>query len=164
MRLPSHFTFQRLRKSAQVLLTLATLSVPSNSYAQEPMPLWPDVPPGKIAAQGDERDTSGPDGRNVQGKSVIRLGDVSKPTITVFSPAEEKNTGAAVIVCPGGGYHILAYDLEGTEVCEWLNSIGVTGILLKYRVPRPNNLKKGDVPMGPLMDAQRAVSPGAEEC
>ena len=60
---------------------------------------------------------------------------MTKPTITLFRPAADKDTGAAVIVCPGGGYSILAYDLEGTEVCDWLNSIGVTGVLLKYRVP-----------------------------
>lgn len=133
-----------------------------NGQAQPPaaasasLALWPDSPPGKITAQGPERDTTGENGRNVAGRSVIRLGHVSSPELTVYSPPPESNTGAAVIVCPGGGYHILAYDLEGTEVCEWLNSIGVTGVLLKYRVPRPEGTE--GVPEGPLMDAQRAVS------
>ena len=66
---------------------------------------------------------------------------------------QEKDTGAAVVICPGGGYNILAYDLEGTEVAEWLNSIGVTGIVLKYRVPRREGREKHDAP---LQDAQRA--------
>jgi acetyl esterase/lipase len=76
------------------------------------------------------------------------------PTITVFSPEQNRNTGAAVLICPGGGYNILAYDLEGTEVCEWLNSIGVTGVLLKYRVPKRAG---DDKHLLPLADAQRAM-------
>ena len=87
-------------------------------------------------------------------KDVIRLANVSKPTITVFRPAADKNTGAAVVVCPGGGYSILAYDLEGTEVCQWLNSIGVTGVLLKYRVPVRAGRERY---AAPLQDAQRAI-------
>lgn len=126
------------------------------SVAQEQM-LWPSTPPGIIAAEGDERDTSGPDGRKVEGRPVVRIGDVSKPMLTVYPAPKENNTGAAVLVFPGGGYHILAYDLEGTEVCEWLNSIGVTGVLVKYRVPRPKDSGRTP-PVGPLMDAQRAVA------
>jgi len=91
----------------------------------------------------------------VAGRPVIRLGNVSQPTITVYPAPADKATGAAVIVCPGGGYHILAMDLEGTEVIEWLNSIGVTGVLLKYRVPaRPGRPRYEP----PLQDAQRAIS------
>lgn len=78
--------------------------------------------------------------------------------MTVYSPPADKNTGTAVMVCPGGGYSILAYDLEGSEVCQWLNSIGVTGILLKYRVPRGKEQDSPRSPLGPLMDAQRAMS------
>jgi len=90
----------------------------------------------------------------IAGKRVIRLGNVSSPTMAVYRPSSEKNTGAAVLVCPGGGYHILAMDLEGTEVCDWLNSIGVTGVLLKYRVPK-RKAEEGHT--GPLQDAQRAL-------
>lgn len=90
----------------------------------------------------------------VAGKSVIRLGDVSTPTITVYRPDKASDTGASVVICPGGGYSILAWDLEGTEVCEWLNSIGVTGVLLKYRVPK----RAGEEPhAAPLQDVQRAI-------
>src|SRR5262245_31244110 len=117
--------------------------------------VWPGKPPGVIAATGEEKDTSQPGKGLVAGKTVIRLGNVSKPTLTVYRPAKGKDTGACVIVCPGGGYNILAYDLEGTEVCEWLNGLGVTAVLLKYRVPGP---KTGPRHLPALMDAQRAVS------
>lgn len=116
--------------------------------------LWPGKPPGRIAATEPEADTTPADGRLVAGKRVIRLGNVSKPILTVYSPAKQTNTGAAVLVAPGGGYHILAYDLEGTEVCQWLGSIGVTGILLKYRVPKPAGESR---PIEALQDAQRAM-------
>ena len=88
------------------------------------------------------------------GRSVIRLGNVSTPTLTLYTP-KEKNTGAAVVVFPGGGYHILAIDLEGTEVCDWLNSLGISCILVKYRVPEPGPYP---VSTAPLQDAQRAIS------
>jgi len=87
-------------------------------------------------------------------KTVIRLGNVSKPTITIHRPPAGKDTGAAVLVCPGGAYSILALDLEGTEVCDWLNSIGVTGVLLKYRVPKRSGLEKHTAA---LQDTQRAL-------
>jgi acetyl esterase/lipase len=86
---------------------------------------------------------------------VKRLTNVTKPTVTVYRPSEGTNTGAAVLICPGGGYNILAFDKEGEEVAAWLNSIGVTGIVLKYRVPRRKDLPKH---LAPLMDAQRAMS------
>jgi acetyl esterase/lipase len=88
-------------------------------------------------------------------KQIKRLANVTKPTLTVYRPAKEKDNGTSVVICPGGGYSILAWDLEGEEVAEWLNSIGVTGILLKYRVP-----KRADLPrhVPPLQDAQRALS------
>jgi acetyl esterase/lipase len=85
---------------------------------------------------------------------IIRLGNVSVPTITLFKPAAEKDTGAAVVVCPGGAYSILAYNLEGTEICQWLNSRGVTGVLLKYRVPSRKGLEKHSAA---LQDVQRAI-------
>src|SRR5205823_2526011 len=91
-------------------------------------------------------------------KPVKRLTNVSKPTTTVFRPAKEKDTGASVVIAPGGGYNILAWDLEGEEVAAWLNSIGVTGIVLKYRVPRRPGDAKDKPPVGPLQDAQRALS------
>src|SRR5207249_774977 len=81
-----------------------------------------------------------------------------KPTITIYRPAKEKDTGAAVLICPGGGYWNLFWELEGEEVAAWLNSLGVTGIILKYRVPRRPDEPLGVPSRRPLQDAQRAVS------
>jgi len=135
-------------------LILASLLLAMVAHAATPILLWPKGAPGETGAIGAECDTTKPDGRAVAGKRVTRLGNVSQPTITIYAPPADKNTGAAVLVCPGGGYNILAYDLEGTEVCDWLNSIGVTGVLLKYRVPkRPGDEKH----LLPLADAQRAM-------
>lgn len=119
-----------------------------------PIALWPGVAPGDKGDIGEEHDTTKQDANNKPVDGIIRLGNVSKPTITVYHPSASKNTGAAVVVCPGGGYSILAYNLEGSEVCEWLNSIGVTGILLKYRVPSRAGLEKH---AAALQDAQRAM-------
>lgn len=83
---------------------------------------------------------------------VKRITNVTDPTITVYKP--EKPNGTSVLVCPGGGYGILAIEHEGTQVCEWLNTLGVTGILLKYRVPKRN---AADPSKEPLADAQRAI-------
>jgi acetyl esterase/lipase len=120
----------------------------------EPIALWPGVAPGDKGDIGEEKDTTTHNPKVPRSQEVIRLGNVTKPTITVFRPAADKNTGAAVVVCPGGGYSILAYDLEGTEVCQWLNSIGVTGVLLKYRVPVRAGRERY---AAPLQDAQRAI-------
>lgn len=136
--------------AAGVFITIAAaLAAPS-----APIPLWPSGAPGEQPGPGDEKDTTTPKNGLVAGKRVARIGGITNPTIQVFSPPSGKNTGTAVVVFPGGGYSILAFDLEGTEVCEWLNSIGITGVLLKYRVP-PH---KGAVRYAaPLQDAQRAL-------
>jgi len=94
----------------------------------------------------------------VAGKPTKWLTNVTRPTLTVYRPAKDKDTGAAALICPGGGYHNLGWDVEGEEIAAWLNSIGVTGIILKYRVPRRPGDVKGEPPLGPLKDAQRAVS------
>ena len=84
--------------------------------------------------------------------------NVSRPTITIYRPAKDKDTGTAMLICPGGGYWNLYWQLEGEEVAAWLNSLGVTGIILKYRVPRRPDEPKGEPARRPLQDAQRAVS------
>jgi acetyl esterase/lipase len=114
--------------------------------------VWPGRVPGETKEIGPEEFRAP---RDKEKTDVKRLSNVSKPTLTIFQPAAEKRNGAAVIVCPGGGYNILAWDLEGTEVAEWLNSIGVTAFVLKYRVPRRENDPNHEAP---LMDGQRAVS------
>jgi acetyl esterase/lipase len=84
--------------------------------------------------------------------------NVTRPTLTLYRPAKEKDTGTAMIICPGGGYWNLYWELEGEEVAAWLNSLGVTGIILKYRVPRRPDEPRGEPARRPLQDAQRAVS------
>jgi len=131
---------------------------PSHGFAagmSKPIQLWPDGAPGEKGDLGEEKDTTKPTDNLIAGKPLVRLGNVSKPTITVYRPPADKDTGAAVIVSPGGGYNILALDLEGTEVCDWLNSIGVTAVLLKYRVPKRAGLEKYSAA---LQDGQRALS------
>ncbi len=85
----------------------------------------------------------------------MRLTNVSRPLLSIFRPPSEIDTGTAVIIAPGGGHRILAYDLEGTEVAAWLNSVGVTGIVLKYRVPARHQDRPWLVS---VQDGQRAVS------
>jgi len=109
--------------------------------------LWPNGVPGEADEPGETTVKPGDDG-------ILRVTYVGDPTITVYRPPAETANGCAVVICPGGGYSILAWDLEGTEIAEWLNSIGVTGIVLKYRVPRRDNEQPHKAP---LQDAQRAI-------
>jgi acetyl esterase/lipase len=115
--------------------------------------IWPHAAPGVTPNPASEVDTTTSKDNLIAGKPLIRLGNVSAPTITLYAPTA-KNTGAAIVVFPGGSYHILAIDLEGTEVCDWLTSAGVTCILLKYRVPDSGPYPKSSAA---LQDAQRAV-------
>ena len=94
------------------------------------MKLWPGNAPGEQGDIGPESERPPRPGQ----RKVIRIQNVSTPTLSVFRPKQPN--GAAVVICPGGGYTILAWDLEGTEVAEWLNSFGVTAVVVKYRVPR----------------------------
>lgn len=138
--------------ASAVLATGAPKAAP-DAAVLGPIALWPGAAPGDTGDLGVEHDTTKAD-EDPPGRRVIRLGNVSRPTVTVYRPGAAKDTGAAVVVCPGGGYSILAMDLEGTEVCRWLNSLGVTGVLLKYRVPaRPGRERWA----APLQDAQRAL-------
>ncbi len=129
-------------------------TVASATSVSDPVLLWPKGAPDDKTNVGEEHDTTKPDGRLAADRRVIRLGNVGQPAITVYRPSKTSSNGTAVVVCPGGGYSILAIDLEGSEICHWLNSIGVTGVLLKYRVPeRPGD--HGHIL--PLQDAQRAL-------
>jgi acetyl esterase/lipase len=129
------------------------------------IPLWPGAVPDPQPDTGPEVLLVSKEKEYIAGRPVVMLGSVSKPTMTVY-PAKGKNTGAAVVVFPGGGYEDLAMDLEGTEVCTWLTSKGVTCVLLKYRVPGPGFYpkpapyrKSGPYPRSPvaLEDAQRTI-------
>ena len=129
---------------------------PSPGHAQ--MPIWPGTVPDAVPVAGPEDTTTVKDSL-VAGRPWVEVGKVSRPTITVYSP-QGKSTGAAVVVFPGGGYWILAIDLEGTEVCDWLTSRGITCVLLKYRVPGEGlSPRSGPYSQSPiaLEDAQRTL-------
>ncbi|MBA4062940.1 MAG: xylanase [Isosphaera sp.] len=140
---------------SRVCLSLAlalALTLPSKAAEPTVVKLWPGKAPGETKDLGPE---VYPEPKKGQA-DVKRLTNVSDPTITIYSPAKEKANGTAVVVAPGGGYSILAIEHEGTQVCEWLRDLGVTAVLLKYRVPKraaqtPDNLAM-------IQDAQRAVS------
>ena len=117
--------------------------------------LWPSTPPGPDRDVGEETDVTKSTDQLIAGRRIIKLANVAKPEAHVFQPAEDQRNGSAVVICPGGGYHILAWDLEGTEVAEWFNSIGVTAIVLKYRVPTNQVDPRW---LQPVQDAQRTVS------
>lgn len=120
--------------------------------------LWPGVPPGPAAnVSGDERDTTGSDGARIAGRSVIRLGHVKTPQLHVYRPDPAKANGAAVAICPGGGFSILAWDLEGTEVARWFTGRGFLAAVVKYRVPTRDTGEAGRW-IGPVMDTQRALT------
>jgi acetyl esterase/lipase len=130
---------------------------PSAGHTQ--IAIWPGAAPDARPVTGPE--TAATTGKEslVAGKPWVYVEHVSRPTMTVYSPTG-MNTGAAVVVFPGGGYEILAIDLEGTEVCDWLTSKGITCVLLKYRVPAPRSSPYwGAYPQSPmaLEDAQRTV-------
>jgi acetyl esterase/lipase len=123
--------------------------------------LWPGKVPDETGNIGPEKIRMSPKftKKEVEVTESTRLiTNVSKPTLTIYRPAKDKDTGAAVLICPGGGYWDLFWELEGEEVATWLNSMGVTGIILKYRVPRRPDEPKGVPSRRPLQDAQRAVS------
>jgi acetyl esterase/lipase len=150
-------------KATSILILCAALSLTATAFAQQSgwpaaaghvtLNVWPGAAPGAPANPPAEADTTTAKDNLIAGRPLIRLGNVSVPTLTLYKPAAN-NTGAAVVVFPGGGYNILAIDLEGTEVCDWLNAAGVTCVLLKYRVPGTGPYPKS---AAALQDAQRAM-------
>jgi acetyl esterase/lipase len=129
--------------------------------APQVVAIWPGTPPDEPGTIGAEKTVMSPklDRKRVEvTESTRMLTNVTKPTLTIYRPAKEKDTGTAMIICPGGGYWNLYWQLEGEEVATWLNSLGVTGIILKYRVPRRPDEIRGEPARRPLQDSQRAVS------
>ena len=147
-----------MKQLAALLLLLAGATA-----APEPevVPLWPGAAAGDAGIPREEHfrelKVNGKD-YEVGGKPTKWKTDVSKPTLTIYRPEKSKETGVSMLIAPGGGYHNLGWDVEGEEVADWLASIGITGIILKYRCPRRPGDETGVPPLGPLKDAQRAVS------
>ena len=130
-------------KNLFVFLLLLFLSISTNAQKREIIYLWSGKVPGELKEkQTPVIDTSKND-------KILRFDEVTNPAIEVFLPDKAINNGSAVIVCPGGGYNILAYDLEGTEIAGWLNRLGFTAFVLQYRIP--------DKKEGALQDVQRAM-------
>jgi len=118
--------------------------------------LWPGKPPRDVGLS-DPETTRVYNSPLLDGPTKL-VTNVTRPTLTVYLPPREKNTGTAMLICPGGGYHNLFWELEGEEVAAWLTEHGIAGIILKYRCPRRPGDVKGEPPLGPQLDAQRAVS------
>lgn len=119
------------------------LALAGHAQTRDTLYLWPDKVPGELKAKQAEVVSDNSSG------NVIRLAEVTNPSLVVFEPAKPNSSGVGIIVCPGGGYNILAVDKEGYEIAEWLNSLGYTAFVLQYRIP---NKQKGA-----LQDIQRAI-------
>lgn len=119
-----------MQRSVVLTISLVVLAwcIPGSAAGPQPIPLWPDKVPGALGE--DEPD---------------------RPTVRIYQPPKDKSNGAAVVICPGGGYGIIAMDHEGSQVANWLNSQGITALVVRYRLgPKYRH------PM-PLTDAQRAI-------
>ncbi len=160
--LPEAFPPFSIRRSSLIPALMIWLSATSSIIAApQVIELWPGAAPEENAPIGEEKVVMSPklERKQVEVTEPTRmLSNVTKPTLTIYRPAPEKDTGAAILICPGGGYWNLYWELEGEEVAVWLNSLGVTGIIVKYRVPRRPDEPKGEPARRPLQDAQRAVS------
>jgi acetyl esterase/lipase len=132
-------------KSILILFAFAMMIFPVQAQ-NITLPLWNGTPPLQKEMDLNEE---------VVSEGIIRIGNVQIPTIEVYLPAKQIATGQAVVIFPGGGYSILAYDWEGTDFAKWLNSQGIAGIVVKYRLPKSASLT--DPKEVPLMDAQRAI-------
>ena len=138
-----------------LLLVVSFIAIPAFPAEPTVVDLWPGKPPADVGIPDEE--TSRIHESPFAGPTKL-ITNVSKPTLTVYHAPKDKNTGTAMVICPGGGYHNLYWDLEGEEVAAWLNSVGMTGIILKYRCPRRPGEPDDEPPVGPELDAQRAVS------
>jgi acetyl esterase/lipase len=153
-------TMQAIASTSAVFVSLV---VAWSASAAEPLvaEIWPGKVPDETGNIGPERFRMSPalDRKQVEVTEPTQMiTDVTKPNIAIYRPSKEKETGTAMLICPGGGYWNLYWELEGEEVAAWLNSIGVTGIILKYRVPRRPDEPQGEPARRPLQDAQRAIS------
>ena len=144
------------RIALTVLLLVGVLAtIPARAAEPFVVDVWPGKAPGDVGIKGQETSRIHPSALVGPTKLIT---NVTRPTLTIYPPPGDKNTGTAMIICPGGGYWDLYWELEGEEVAAWLNSIGMTGIILKYRCPRRPGDVRGEPPLGPQLDAQRAVS------
>lgn len=133
----------------------ARRAFPSLEAPDHVLDIWPHEPPGEKRNLGPEQDMTKDTDKLIAGQRIIKLGNVTTPQAHVFLAPEDTRTGASVVVCPGGGFNILAWDLEGIEVAQWLNKLGITAIVLKYRVPTREQNPRW---MAATQDTQRTLS------
>ncbi len=157
------FTARAITSTGEKTAVTESAGAAATTAAGNPLvvDLWPGAAPDEPGNIGPEKVVMSPKltRRQVEVTESTRMvTNVTKPTITIYRPAKDKDTGTAVLICPGGGYWNLYWQLEGEEVATWLNSLGVTGIILKYRVPRRPDDVQGEPARRPMQDAQRAVS------
>jgi acetyl esterase/lipase len=138
----------RSLKSLFVILFFTTMAI--NGYGQNTiLKVWPDGVPGSMRSETYFEEST------MTGEIVSRYTKVTVPSLTVFLPPVEKANGTAVLICPGGGYGVLAFDHEGFAIARWLNDNGIAGIILKYRLPSDFIMRNKSI--GPLQDAQEAI-------
>ncbi len=136
-------------------ITLCSLIFIKLGTSQKTIEIWNNVIPNRIETSEKEE---------ISDKDIIRIGKVQVPTLEIYLPAKKIATGQAVIICPGGGYHYLAYDYEGQDVAKYLNSQGIAAFVLKYRLPMSESLsQKYDTPLLDALRAIRMVRTNAEE-
>ena len=147
--------------SAQTIEKISRTAVWQPGPEGKQVPLWPESLALQKPESGNKPEETGNGSRLVAGRPWNWAGNVSRPTMTIYPP-KGRNTRAAFLVLPGGGYQAVAMDLEGTEICDWITKQGVTCIVLKYRVPqtwRPDRrVEHAPKVQLPLQDAQRALS------
>lgn len=134
---------QKIQKNLLILFLMLNLAVSAQEYR---MPLFTGAIPNSKDEGGIEK---------TEVADITLISNVQIPDIAIYLPSKRFATGQAVVICPGGGYWVLAYDLEGTDIARYLNSIGVAAIVLKYRLPTYGNCVEPH--KVPLMDAQRAM-------
>ena len=139
-----HYNIKSMKK--HLLIFSMCITMGSVFSQNEIVPLWDNEIPN--SQKSDEVEI-------IEKKEITRISKVQVPTIEVYLPAERSNTGKAVVICPGGGYHFLSYDWEGTDIAKWLNSKGIAAFVLKYRLPNSESIKVSYE--APLQDVQRAM-------
>jgi len=145
-KISKSFVYFRSMKQSTVLVLLVFITSFMGLAQDTIMPLWPDKIPYRI--ETSEKEVH-------EFTDILKISKVQKPTIEVYLPSKANATGHGVLIFPGGGYHILAYDWEGTDIAKMLNAKGITGIVVKYRLPTSKSMEQNH--LVPLVDAQRAL-------
>ena len=133
----------------KILSLLSILQLTMLSYSQEVIPLYKDIIPNSKPVKNEEVSEIEPE------YHILIISKITQPTLTIFLPPKEKATGTAVVICPGGGYHIVAASHEGYDIAKKFNDMGIAAFVVKYRIP--DDLSMVNKEIGPLQDAQRAI-------